>query len=69
MIVFRRHPLTGKPIRQDLNVLRSAPEVAEHALSPGRAVSEDVPAGQALSLDATSYPVQTFRLVRDVDPV
>jgi len=52
MWIIRRHPLTGQTIRQDLNALRAAPEVAVSALSPGRAQSEDVPAEEMLDVEA-----------------
>lgn len=65
MLVFRRHPLTGLEICQSLSALENAGSVHAHDLSPGRALSEDVPEGEQLTAEALSYPIRSFNLVSD----
>jgi hypothetical protein len=65
MLIIRRHPLTGKEIRQNVTTPRTAPAVPIDELSPGRALSEDVPETEKLPPEAYTYPVQSFILSRD----
>ena len=62
MFVFRRDPITGEETWQDLSTLRSAPAKAADLLSPGRALSEDVPLAERLDPAAHSYPIRSFSL-------
>ena len=60
MLVFRRHPLTGKIIQQHVLAPSAVPEIPNSELSPGRALSEDVPRGDELPATAMAYPAREF---------
>jgi hypothetical protein len=68
MLVFRRHPLTGREIWQDLTELRNTQPISVDELSPGRALSEDVPKNEQLPPEAHAYPVRSFSLSAESNP-
>jgi hypothetical protein len=52
MLAVRRHPLTGKEVWQDMTALWNADSISVEELSPGRALSDDVPENEQLPAEA-----------------